>query len=185
MSHKAHNKASNLVWIDLEMTGLDPAKDVILEIATIVTDVQLNIVAQGPSFIINQPDEALDGMIEYVKQMHAKSGLTQAVRASNVSLRQAEQLTLEFIKQHCKAGESPLCGNTIWSDRLFLAHYMPQLTQYVHYRLIDVSSIKEVILRWYPAVDGSYFKKSNTHRALDDIKESIEELKFYKEHFFI
>jgi oligoribonuclease len=173
---------NRLVWIDLEMTGLDPSIDTILEIATIITDNDLNIIAQGPSLIIHHTKAQLDAMNDFCKTLHGNSGLTQSALESSISLAQAEKQTYDFIAQHCAPQTSPLCGNSIWSDRIYLQKYMPKLLQFLHYRLIDVSSIKELVERWEG--EKKLFKKANTHRALDDIKESINELKFYREHYF-
>lgn len=175
----------NLVWIDLEMTGLDAAKDKILEIATIVTDNQLNIVAQGPVIVIHQPNDILENMNEWCIQTHNKTGLLQKVVDSDVTETRAEQETIEFLRKYCQEGKSPLCGNSVWMDRFFLFHHMPQLYDFLHYRTVDVSTIKELAKRWSPNNPALDFEKQNTHRALDDIKESIEELKHYKECFFV
>ena len=174
-----------LVWIDLEMTGLDPAKDTILEIATIITDSNLAIIAQGPSLVIHQADAVLDRMEPIVRNLHARSGLTEAVKQSHVSLAEAEQQTFEFIKQHARKNEAYLAGNSVWQDRSFLVAYMPSIVNYLHYRLLDVSSFKLAINMWYPHEKNAMgYKKQDKHRALDDIKESIEELKFYRDNFF-
>lgn len=174
-----------LVWTDLEMTGLSPEKDAILEIATIITDNNLTIIAQGPDFVIHQADEILASMSEWVLKTHTKSGLLDKVRASSLSLAQAEAQTLEFIQQYCKEQTAPLCGNSIYMDRLFLRAYMPRLEQYLHYRLIDISSVKELIRRWYKKSPYKDFKKPENHRALEDIQQSIAELAHYRKHFFI
>lgn len=178
-------KEKNLVWIDLEMTGLCPEKDYILEIATIITDSQLNIIAQQPSLIIHNDPENLKNMSEWVKTTHSKSGLLDAVAASKLTLLQAERETLDFLRQYCVPEKSPLCGNSIWQDRAFLRLHMPKIYDFLHYRIIDVSSFKEVIKRWYPRDGGAEYKKKDAHRALDDIIESIEELKYYRSKFFI
>ena len=176
------DKKTNLIWVDLEMTGLNPEVDRILEIATLVTDKDLNIVAEGPNLIVHQPDSVLDAMDEWCTTHHGESGLTQKVKDSALSEAAAEQQTLEFLKEWVEAGASPLCGNSIWQDRRFLIRYMPGLDSFCHYRNIDVSTLKELARRWRPeVVDG--VQKKGSHRALDDIKESIEELKHYRTHF--
>lgn len=173
----------NLIWIDLEMTGLLPNDDVIIEIATVVTDGQLNILAEGPMLAIYQSDERLNGMDEWNTNQHGRSGLTERVRNSAVSEAEAERQTIEFLQQWVPAGKSPMAGNSICQDRRFLANYMPELENYFHYRNLDVSSLKELARRWKPeALDG--FKKSGAHLALDDIHDSINELKHYREHLF-
>ena len=172
-----------LVWLDLEMTGLDPDRDVILEIATLVTDNNLEVIAEGPELAIHQEAESLVLMDEWNQRHHAESGLIARVQASEVSVVEAEAVTLAFISKHVPAGTSPLCGNTIWQDRRFLMRYMPTLNDHLHYRNIDVSAVKELARRWRPDVLGA-FKKANTHRALADIRESILELKHYRAHFF-
>jgi len=179
------SKHGNLVWIDLEMTGLDATKDTILEIATIITDSQLNILQEGPHFVIHQPDTLLNNMNPWVAECHTKSGLIDAVRASKNTLQEAGQQTLAFIQQWCQPQKGVLAGNSIWQDRAFLAHNYPELVAYLHYRQIDVSSIKELVNRWYPRHDPKVIEKKDHHRALDDIKESIEELKYYRKHFFV
>jgi oligoribonuclease len=173
---------TNLIWIDLEMTGLNPEREVIIEIATIVTDSQLNIIAEGPSFAIWQSDEFLNAMDEWCTRQHGMSGLTQRVRASTVSVRQAEVDTLNFLRRHVPQGLSPMCGNTVSQDRRFLNRYMPELEAYFHYRHIDVSTLKELAKRWKPEITRGYNKKSS-HLALDDIRDSIDELRYYRRHF--
>ena len=176
-------RTSNLVWIDLEMTGLDPDSDYIIEIATIVTDANLNVVAEGPTMAIHQPDSALDAMDEWCTNQHGKSGLTQRVKDSEISEREAEQRTIEFLLEHVDKGASPICGNSIGQDRRFLYRHMPELEEFFHYRNLDVSTIKELASRWRPEVlDG--VKKKGSHLALDDIYDSIEELRHYREVFF-
>lgn len=177
-----HHNNNRLIWIDLEMTGLDPAKDKILEIATIITDDELNIIAEGPNLVIHQPNEVLAEMNEWCQIQHNKTGLVQAVQASEISQEEAEQLTLEFLHEYCDENSTAMCGNSVWQDKLFLQQHMPDLAKFFHYRILDVSSIKLVINRWTKKY--KLFKKVECHRASDDIKESISELKFYKEKFF-
>ena len=172
--------------MDLEMTGLDHTSDVIVEIATIITDDELNIVAEGPDLVIHQSDEVLAAMDPFVVEMHTKSGLLDQIKASTVTLEGATTATLEFIKQHVPEPASvPLCGNSIGTDRRFLAAYMPDIENYLHYRSIDVSSVKELVKRWYPQVDSNRPRGIGSHRALDDIRESIRELVYYREHVFV
>lgn len=171
-----------LVWIDLEMTGLEPASDVILEIATLVTDGSLDRVEEGPDLVIHQPDEVLEAMNEWNTEHHAESGLTEQVRQSDLSTEEAEQQTLEFLEQYVEPEEAPLCGNTIGQDRRFLYRYMPELSDFLHYRNVDVSSIKELVRRWYGLEPP---EKETAHRALDDIRESIDELRYYRKHAFL
>ncbi|EOT7837136.1 oligoribonuclease [Pseudomonas aeruginosa] len=172
----------NLIWIDLEMTGLDPDRDVIIEMATIVTDSDLNTLAEGPVIAIHQPEEILAGMDEWNTRQHGQSGLTQRVRESTVSMAEAEAQTLAFLEQWVPRCSSPICGNSICQDRRFLYRHMPRLEGYFHYRNLDVSTLKELAARWAPQVRES-FKKGNTHLALDDIRESIAELRHYRDHF--
>ncbi|MGE0206244.1 MAG: oligoribonuclease [Candidatus Babeliales bacterium] len=176
---------NNLVWVDLEMTGLNPETDVILEIATIITDAELNILAEGPEYAIYQPAEVLDSMNDWCKEQHGLSGLTQKVQESLITLEQAEEETLELIKEFCQPEKGMLAGNTVWMDRNFLKQYMPKIIHYLHYKLIDVTSIQQLIKHWYPKNPHIKFEKADTHRALVDIKESIEELKHYRKYFFI
>ncbi len=176
------NNNNRLVWMDLEMTGLNPSRDRILEIATVVTDTDLNIIEQGPELIIYQPEEVLADMNDWCKEHHGQSGLVEKVGNSAISESQAEEETLEFLKKHVEKERAPLCGNSIHQDRNFLAVYMKQLDGYLHYRNIDVSSIKELTFRWYP--DLPRFKKANKHTALEDILESVEELKYYRDKVF-
>lgn len=174
---------SPLIWMDLEMSGLDPDRCAILEIATIVTDADLVVLAEGPDLVVHQDDAVLDAMDEWCTSHHGASGLTAQVRASTVSVAEAEQRTLAFIAQHTEAKSSPLCGNTIWQDRRFLARHMPKLEAFLHYRLVDVSTLKELARRWFPGIKAP--AKAETHRALDDIRESIAELRFYRERLFV
>ncbi|QBG36658.1 oligoribonuclease [Litorilituus sediminis] len=174
---------SNLIWLDLEMTGLEPEVDVILEIATIVTDSQLNILAQGPVFAISQSDDVLDNMSPWCVEHHGKSGLTQRCRESDISLAEATEKTIRFVEQYVPKGKSPMCGNSIGQDRRFINKYMPTFEDYFHYRNLDVSTVKELARRWKPEVLDKVVK-TGAHLALDDIKESIAELKVYREHFF-
>ena len=174
---------THLVWMDMEMTGLDPKTCVILEIATLITDKDLNLVAQGPALAVHQPDQVLEAMDDWNKKQLGESGLTPALKASKTGLAEAEKQTVDFIAAHCKPKSSPLCGNTIYQDRRFLLEYMPVLDAYLHYRLVDVSTIKELVKRWY----GPEFQappKKQKHKALDDILETIEELKFYRKTVF-
>jgi oligoribonuclease len=164
------------------MSGLNPATDRIIEIATIVTDNQLNVVAEGPVIAVHQSDAVLNGMDDWNRRTHGGTGLTERVRASTVSEAEAERLTLEFLQRHVPKNKSPMCGNSICQDRRFLARHMPGLEAWFHYRNLDVSSIKELVYRWRPQLAGG-FQKKNTHKALDDIRESIDELKYYREHF--
>jgi oligoribonuclease len=171
--------------MDLEMTGLDPAHEVIVEIATIVTDDDLEIVAEGPDLVIHQPDEALAAMDPVVVEMHTSSGLLEAIKASTISLEEAGRATLEFIKTHVPEPRTiPLCGNSIGTDRRFLAVYLPEIEDHLHYRSVDVSTIKELTRRWYPGALEATPRKATAHRALDDIRESIEELRWYRANVF-
>ncbi|OOR92836.1 oligoribonuclease [Moraxella caviae] len=180
-SKKSTKKA--LIWIDLEMTGLDTQADEIIEIATIVTDDQLNILAEGPVLAIKVPDVVLNGMDDWNKNQHGQSGLIDRVRRSTITLADAEAQTLTFLAKWCDAGVSPMCGNSICQDRRFLARQMPKLEKFFHYRNLDVSSIKELCYRWRPDVASGY-QKGGAHLALDDIRDSIRELRHYREHFF-
>lgn len=173
------NSENNLIWIDLEMTGLQPERDFIIEIATIVTDSELNLLAEGPMLAIRQPPAVMNAMDEWNTRQHGKSGLTQRVLDSRVSTRQAETATLEFLREWVPPGKSPMCGNSICQDRRFMAHYMPELEAYFHYRNLDVSTLKELARRWKPAsVQG--LQKQGAHLALDDIRDSVEELRYYR-----
>jgi oligoribonuclease len=178
-----HELDFNLAWLDLEMTGLDPEKMVILEIASVVTDDNLDIIAEGPDIAIKQPEEALSSMEDWSMNQHRASGLLDRVRFSVYDCRRAEQETLRFLSSWCKGGETYLCGNSIWQDRRFLKRYMPDLESFFHYRMVDVSSVKELAMRWYPSVP--LFEKKKAHLALSDIHESINELKFYRRNIFM
>ena len=171
----------NLIWIDLEMTGLEPQTDVIIEIATIVTDKNLNILAEGPIIAIHQRNELLDGMDEWCTTQHGKSGLTQRVKDSTFSEADAEKETIAFLEQYVPAGTSPMCGNSICQDRRFMANYMTDLEEFFHYRNLDVSTIKELANRWSPEVAKGFYKESS-HLAMEDIKDSIAEMLYYREH---
>lgn len=172
----------NLVWVDMEMTGLNPDTDLIIEVAVVVTDANLNILAEGPVFAIHQADEALDGMDAWNKGTHGRSGLIERVKASSVSESEAEIILIDFLKKFVPSGKSPMCGNSICQDRRFMARGMPKLEAFFHYRNLDVSTLKELCKRWKPEL-ASGFKKHQKHTALADIVESIEELRYYREHF--
>jgi oligoribonuclease len=172
---------NNLIWIDLEMTGLDPQRDYIIEIATIVTDSNLQIIAEGPVLAIHVPDDVLAGMDEWNTRQHGRTGLTERVRRSTIDNATAERLTLEFLSQHVPPRVSPMCGNSICQDRRFLARLMPQLEAYFHYRNLDVSTLKILVNRWAP--DKEQFTKESLHVALEDIRDSINELRFYRERY--
>lgn len=174
---------TNLIWLDLEMTGLEPKVDVILEIASIITDSHLNILAEGPVFAIHQSDDVLDNMSEWCIEHHGQSGLTKRCRESKDSLADATKATLQFVEQYVPKGMSPMCGNSIGQDRRFINKYMPDFEDYFHYRNLDVSTVKELARRWKPEVLDKVVK-TGAHLALDDILESIAEMKVYQEHFF-
>jgi len=180
MKSKIHR--NNMVWIDLEMTGLDPEKDRIIEIASIVTDGSLNILAEGPNLVIHQPERLIKGMDEWNQKHHGASGLIEDVRKSKVTVKQAEEATLAFIKEYCNPKKAPLCGNAVHHDRRFLVAYMPKIHAYLHYRHVDVSSLKCLVQRWYPKDKEP--PKGKSHRALSDIRESIDELRYYRERYF-
>src|SRR5690554_7446639 len=173
---------NRLVWLDMEMTGLDPTKERIIEVAVVVTEPDLSVVAEGPVLVVHQPEILLEAMDNWNKSTHGKSGLIDKVRASTLTEAQAEERMLEFLAQHVPAGKSPMCGNTIGQDRRFMVKYMPRLEAFFHYRNLDVSTLKELALRWKPEVDRSFVKQAR-HEALADIYESIAELKHYREHF--
>ncbi len=176
------DKNTNLVWIDLEMTGLVPEEDLIIEIATLVTDADLNILGEGPVLAIHQSDAALAKMDEWNQRTHGNSGLIERVKASKVDEQAATKATIEFLQQFTEKNSSPMCGNSICQDRRFMARYMPELEDYFHYRNLDVSTLKELAKRWKPEILAGLTKQS-THQAMDDIKDSVEELKYYREHF--
>ena len=169
----------NLIWIDLEMTGLDPMEDRIIEIATLVTDKNLNVLEEGPSLAINQSDEMLKGMDEWCTTQHGRSGLTDRVKNSSISEATAEAVTIAFLDKYVPQGRSPMCGNSICQDRRFLARWMPELEEFFHYRNLDVSSLKELVIRWAPELCEG-FSKESSHLAMNDIKDSIAELKYYR-----
>lgn len=177
-------KKTNLVWIDLEMTGLDPETCTILEICVVITNSNLEVVAMGPSITVHHSEKVLRSMEPWSRLHHEKSGLTEECRVSRVSLKKAEEMALKFVKTYCTVKSTPLCGNSIWQDRRFLAKYMPKLESYLHYRIIDVSSVKELVSRWYPARYKMPSTKNQSHRAAEDILESIEELKYYRSKVF-
>lgn len=177
-----HKSLPHLVWIDLEMTGLDPEKERIIEIATLVTDGDLNILAEGPVLAIHQPNTLLDAMDDWCTKTHGASGLTQRVKDSSTTTREAEQATLAFLRPYVEPGVAPMCGNSVHQDRRFMQREMPELEAFFHYRNLDVSTLKELAKRWNPDVKKS-FKKQNAHLALDDIRESVAELRHYREHF--
>jgi oligoribonuclease len=183
MSDSALKQKENLVWIDLEMTGLNPEKDLIIEIATVVTDKHLAVLAEGPVLAVHQSDSVLGGMDEWNTNQHTASGLIERVRQSRVPEGEAEQATLEFLRQYVDAGQSPMCGNSICQDRRFLVRYMPDLAKFFHYRNLDVSSLKILAQLWVPEVAAG-FSKESTHLALADIHDSIRELRFYREKLF-
>ena len=174
----------NLIWIDLEMTGLDPSNDRIIEVATIITDKDLNELAVGPVLAIFQEPAILSSMDQWNTEQHTKSGLVERVKKSTIKESDAEKATIEFLEQHVPSNKSPMCGNSICQDRRFLARLMPQLENYFHYRNLDVSSLKELAQRWYPNI-AKGFNKESKHLALDDIRDSIEELKYYREHILL
>lgn len=179
-----NTKKNYIVWMDLEMTGLQPENNVILEIATIITDANLKIIDQGPVLVIHQPDSVLENMEAWPKEHHEKSGLTESCRNSNITTKQAEQETLNFIKKYCQKKKGILAGNSIWQDRNFLIKEMPNIIDYLHYRLLDVTAVKELVRRWYPDNPFIKFTKNDIHRAKDDVIESINELRHYRKHFF-
>lgn len=176
--------SQRLVWVDLEMTGLDPETCRIVEIATIITDSQLEVIAEGPCFIVRPEGEALAQTSTFVRELHEKSGLWTRIQESTTTIDEARAATLAFLEEHTTRGASLLCGNSVWKDRAFLEREMPDVVKHLHYRMIDVSTIKELVRRWYPARYHTP-KKKEVHRALDDIRESIEELRWYRSHVFV
>jgi oligoribonuclease len=175
-----------LAWMDLEMTGLDATRDVIVEIATLITDDDLDLVAEGPDLVIHHPPETLEVMGDYVREMHTRSGLLDQIAASTITLADAGTQTLSFLKEHiAESGTVPLCGNSIGTDRRFLTAYLPDIENFLHYRSVDVSTIKELARRWNPKALDSLPEKKEGHRALDDIRESLEELRYYRQKLFV
>jgi len=176
------DKKLNLIWIDLEMTGLIPNDDRIIEVATLVTDADLNIIAEGPSIAVHQSDELIAGMDDWNQRHHSATGLIERVKNSEVNEIEAQKQTIDFLSEYSEKNASPMCGNSICQDRRFLATYMPELEDYFHYRNLDVSSVKELVRRWKPEIQAGFTKKG-THAAMDDIKDSVAELVYYREHF--
>jgi len=174
----------HIVWMDLEMSGLDPERERILELAVLITNSDLEIVAEGPTLVVHQPDSLLTGMDAWNTEHHGASGLVERVRASKIDEREAERLVIDFLRLYCEEKTAPLAGNSIWQDRRFLGRYMPRLEGFLHHRIVDVSSIKELAYRWRAEIMERAPRKKETHRALDDIKESLEELRFYKRELF-
>jgi oligoribonuclease len=183
MSATPFEKNKTLIWIDMEMTGLEPDTDRIIEIATLITDADLNTLAEGPVIAIHQSDEVLAGMDEWNQRTHGESGLIQRVRDSRIDEAEAERQTLAFLSQYADARSSPMCGNSVHQDRRFMVRYMQQLEDFFHYRNLDVSTVKELARRWRPELPAG-FSKHGTHQALDDIRDSVAELRYYREHFF-
>ncbi len=175
----------NLVWIDLEMTGLNVAKDVILEVACVITNGNLDVIEEGPSFIIHQSEEKLTAMGKWCQDHHGRTGLIEAVRQSTIDIAYAQEHILTFIQRHCAIHTAVLAGNSVWQDRIFLDRYMPKIIAYLHYRIIDVTSVKELIKRWYPDDKKNEYIKNDRHRALSDVYESIAELKHFRMNFFL
>jgi len=177
------DKSKTLIWIDMEMTGLEPETDRVIEIATLITDADLNILAEGPVVAVHQSDSVLAGMDEWNQRTHGDSGLVARVRSSRADEADAEQQTLDFLREYAETGSSPMCGNSVHQDRRFLVNYMPTLEAFFHYRNLDVSTVKELARRWRPDL-LSGFTKTGSHQALDDIRDSVSELQYYREHFF-
>jgi oligoribonuclease len=184
MTQQNQNAGQNILWLDLEMTGLDPARDTIIEIATLVTNEELEVIAEGPDIVVHQPDEVLAAMDHWNQKHHGESGLIEQVRRSTTSLEEADARALEFVSAHCPQGLAPLAGNSVHQDRVFLARLMPRFHGWLHYRNIDVSTIKELAARWYPDIYRQRPKKQGEHRARGDIVDSIEELRFYRQNVF-
>ncbi|HBL98181.1 TPA: oligoribonuclease [Candidatus Dependentiae bacterium] len=185
MGKKEGLSSYGLLWIDMEMTGLDSSRDVILEVAAVATDLQLKNIQEGPSLVVHQPEEKLALMDAWCQEHHAASGLVDSVRASKLTVEQAEDLLLAFVQEYCSHDRLLFAGNTVYQDRAFLARYMPRLNAKGHYRLVDVSSIKELVVVWYKNDPMAHFKKGKAHRALTDVYESIEELRHYRQNFFV
>ena len=177
------DKQQTLIWIDMEMTGLEPEQDRIIEVATLITDSDLNVLAEGPVLAVHQSDDVLDGMDEWNQRTHGESGLVERVRKSQLNEADVEAQTIAFLQRYAERGSSPMCGNSVHQDRRFMVKYMPSLADFFHYRNLDVSTVKELAKRWRPDVASSY-KKQSTHQAMDDIRDSVNELKHYREHFF-
>lgn len=177
------DKQQTLIWIDMEMTGLEPKQDRIIEVATLITDGDLNVLAEGPVLAVHQSDEVLAGMDEWNQRTHGESGLVERVRKSKLNEADVEAQTIAFLQRYAERGSSPMCGNSVHQDRRFMVKYMPSLADFFHYRNLDVSTVKELAKRWRPDVASSY-KKQGTHQAMDDIRDSVNELKHYREHFF-
>ena len=178
------DESERLIWIDMEMSGLDPERERVLEIAVLVTDGNLEVVAEGPDLVVHQPDEILRGMDEWNTEHHGASGLTERVREASLSEAEAEAKILGFLREHCEAGACPLAGNSVHQDRRFLRRYLPALDAFLHYRIVDVSTVKELARRWYPGVYASAPEKVEAHRAMADIHESLAELRWYRERIF-
>ena len=181
---KESPRAERLGWIDMEMTGLDPERERVIEIAVLVTDGELNVIAEGPDLVIHQPDEVLAAMDAWNTKHHGESGLTERVRASKLGEAEAEAQVLGFLREHCEPKTAPLAGNSVHQDKRFIARYMPQLEAFLHYRIVDVSTIKELGRRWYPEAYARRPAKKGDHRAMEDIRESLEELRYYRKAFF-